>query len=390
MKSLMSFIVLVLTASLMGCGGEESPSIPERSTEEHTEEELVTIPLDKLAVYGVEVDTAGPGWVSVVVELPGEIKVNADRLVHVVPRVSGIVRQAYYTVGDEVRRGARMAWLESRELADLQAEYLAAWARYEVAQANYRREERLFAQGIASEQEFLEAKQQFEESSISLRTARRKLLALGFSTAYVDSLPSRPEEQLARYDLRAPLSGIIVDRHLALGEALEANDIAFTIADLRKVWVDLSVYPRDLPRIQAGQKVTIQVGYGLPPIQTRIRFVRPILGEETRTAIARTIVDNPQERYKPGTFVTARVEVDRVQGKVVVPTSAVLTMEGQSVVFIYTEEGFRPTPVTLGVSNDVMVEITSGLEPGDIYVRKGGFVLRAELEKSEMGEGHGH
>jgi len=390
MKNYVLAILSLLSLSLLvGCATEPEPTVPSDAEQEHAEE-VVTLPLDVLQDYGVVVDTAGPGWIISTIELPGEIKVNEDRLVHVVPRVSGIVQKAFYTVGDRVKQGARMAILESRELADLQGAYLAALERFKLAQANAEREARLFKQKIASEQEYLEAQQQLAEASIALQTSRQKLLALGFSRSYVESLPERPEELLATYELKAPLSGIVVDRHLALGEALEANDVAFTIADLSTIWIDLSVYPRDLPRIRAGQKVTIQPGYGLPTIQTRIRFVRPILGEDTRTAIARAIVDNPEGLYKPGTFVTGIVEIGQIQAQIVVPKTAVLYMDGQPVVFVYTDEGFKPVPVTLGAENGQQVEITSGLAPGQVYVRKGGFVLRAELEKSEMGEDHGH
>jgi len=381
-------LLIVLTiAFLTGCGDEPETS-PTPATE-HAEE-MVTLPLEVLQDYGVVLDTARAGTITVTVALPGEIKVNEDRLVHVVPRVPGIVQQDFYTVGDRVQQGARMALLESRELAELQGAYLAALERYKLARANAEREARLFRQNIASEQEYLEAQQQLAEATIELQIARQKLLALGFSQAYVDSLPQLPEEQLARYELRAPLSGIVVDRHLALGEALEANDVAFTIADLRTVWIDLSVYPRDLPRIQAGQPVTIQLGHGLPVIKTRIRFVRPILGEETRTAIARAVVRNPEGLYKPGTFVTGQIEVGSIQADIVVPKTAILYMNEQPVVFVYTGEGFKPVPVTIGLENDTLVQLTGGLRPGDVYVRKGGFVLRAELEKSEMEEGHGH
>ncbi len=95
--------------------------------------------------------------------------------------------------------------------------------------------------------------------------------------------------------------------------------------------------------------------------------------------------------WRPGLFVTARVLVERVNAGVVVPKTAIQTMNGEQVVFVETSDGFEVRHVRLGRSDAESVEILTGIDPGDRYVAKGGFVLKAELGKASFEHaGHAH
>ncbi|MFQ5444847.1 MAG: secretion protein HlyD, partial [Nitrospinales bacterium] len=74
----------------------------------------------------------------------------------------------------------------------------------------------------------------------------------------------------------------------------------------------------------------------------------------------------------------------------VVPKTALQTIEGQTVVFVKTEEGFEPKPVTLGKTSETHVEIISGIKPGQQYIAQGGFTLKAQLAKGGFSAGHSH
>lgn len=362
---------------------------------EHAEEggygaELVVLTAAELDEFGIVVRTAGPGTMAVEKKLPGEIRANEDRYAHVTPRVEGVVRSVSANVGSYVRAGQTMAVIESRELADLKADYLAALEREELAQASFDREERLYNQEITAEADYLEARQELAEARIRTRSARQKLIALGFSDGYIQALPQEGERSLVTYPLTAPISGSVVEKHIVPGEAVEAATDAFEVADLSTVWADLSVYQRDLGVVREGQDVVIDAGPGQPRTRGTISYVRPIVGEETRTAIARAVVPNPDGMLRPGQFVTGLLAVDAVEVPVVVPTTALVGVEGETVVFVQTEEGFKARPVQVGDRTGGQAAITSGLEPGDRYVAEGAFALKAELGKSEMDAGHAH
>jgi len=390
-RPLLAFLILSIVA-LTGCGGDEPPpgDTHKKAGGDHDEKPAVQMPPEALAEFDIEVATAGPGALHVTLTFPGEVKVNEDHFAHIVPRVSGVVHSVYKSIGDRVRAGDVLAVLDSRELADLKAMYLANLERLAIAESNYRREETLFGKKITSEQEYLEARQALAEARIALRLVRQKLLALGFSQAYIDGLPEQPEHALVHYELTAPISGAVVEKHVSRGEALKSDADAFAIADLRTVWVDLNVFQEDLDFVREGQRVELVTTGRQLCGQGTISYVRPIVGEETRTAIARIVLPNPDGRWRPGMFVNGTITVDAVEVPMLTPKSAVIKMGGKTVIFVETPEGFVARPITLGRENGTHMEIVSGLKPGERFVARGGFALKAELEKDQLGEGHDH
>jgi cobalt-zinc-cadmium efflux system membrane fusion protein len=375
---------------LAGCGSGEAPQENPGQPETETAERIVRLTAAELDEFEIRLATAAPGTLSVAVTLPGEVKVNQDRFAHIVPRIPGFVHSANKSVGDVVRAGEVLAVLDSRDLADTKSDYLAGLERLELAQATFQREESLFEKKISSEQEYLEARQGLAEARIALRSARQKLLALGFSEIYIEALPEQPEHALVHYELTAPISGAVIERHISQGEALSADADAFAIADLSTVWVDLNVFQQDLDLVREGQPVDLVTTGGQLRGQGTIHYVRPIVGEETRTAMARVVLGNEDGRWKPGLFVSGTITVDAVAVSLVVPRSALIALDEGTVVFVETDGGLVPQPVTLGRETQTHVEITAGLTPGARYVARGGFALKAELEKGEHGEGHAH
>lgn len=353
------------------------------------EEDIVRLSEEKLREFGVETSVAGPGELSVYVTLPGEVKVNADRQAHVVPRVSGIVREVRKNLGDHVKAGEVMAVIESRELSDAKAEYLASRERLDLAKANYKREERLWKKKISPEQDYLSARQALAEARINLRSAEQKLHALGFSDEYLKKLPEQPDASFTRYEITAPFEGTVIEKHIALGEAIKEDASVFIVADLSRVWVDLSVYQKDLPYVREGAKTLITAGHGVPGATGVISYVGPIVGEQTRTALARVVLSNSKGVWRPGLFVNGKIEVDQTDVSLVVPKTALQTFENKTVVFVKTDDGFEPTPVAIGRSDKRSVEVLSGITQGQMYVSKGAFTLKSELMKESF-SGHGH
>ncbi len=390
---LSAFIGLSLLVAACGGGVPQSgePAETAADHDDHAEERVVHLDDVNLEQLGIELAVAGPGRLAVTAELPGEVQVNGDRMAHVAPRVGGVVREVMVSLGDTVREGQLLAVLSSRELADAKASYLASAERLRMADSTFAREERLWQGRISSEQDYLDARNNRAETRIALRTAEQKLLALGVTAAEIRDLPDSHEIALTDYRLLSPFGGTVIDRHITLGETVAAEAPVFSVADLSSVWIDLSVYQRDIGAVRSGQSVRVETNHG-DEAELVIDFVQPLVGEETRTALARIIAPNPDGHWHPGCFVNARVTTSASdEARVVVPDTAVIRMaDGDDVVFVATEEGFEPVEVVLGMRSAGMVEILSGLDPGDRYVATGGFSLKAELGKSSFGDGHGH
>lgn len=197
-------------------------------------------------------------------------------------------------------------------------------------------------------------------------------------------------ESLTSYEVRSLIEGTIIEMHLTKGEMVAESDHSFTVADLSEVWVNFSIYQKDLPFIRIGQSAVINSGQELPPANGTISFISPILDAHTRTATARVILKNPDGLLRPGLFVTGKVIVENLRVDVAIPKTALQSIDDQPSVFIKTLNGFEPNPVHLGKTNEYNVEILSGLIPGQQYVSQGGFTLKAQLAKGSFGGGHGH
>jgi len=485
----------------------------------HGEEKVVRLSRDKLKEFDITIGKVGSGKLKIQTNLPGEVKLNADRSVHVVPQVSGVVREFRKKLGDKVKAGEIIAILDSREIGETAIEYLNARTEVEAAKAELanmtakvelakinlnimeenlswrekvftntkallkrlkdkpslddialefkdkpigknrakllrsyagliysryaiKREETLRKEKVTSETEYQEAardysaaksefeavveevgfdnhlelmqarqkealakqevkvagleaeiaKQKLDAVKSALRSDKRKLHILGLHEKDIKRLEDElvKDSEIARYFIRASIDGTVIKKHIAPGERLNEDSEIYEISDLSTVWVDLDAYRKDLPFIREKQRVLISTGHGIPDIEGKIMYVEPLVGEETRTALVRVVLPNREGHWRPGMFVTAKVTVDELAVSLLVPKTALHTIDNQAVVFVKKEEGFVPQPVTVGASDSTHVEILSGLSAGQRYVKKGGFAIKAELAKGSFASGHSH
>jgi membrane fusion protein, heavy metal efflux system len=195
-------------------------------------------------------------------------------------------------------------------------------------------------------------------------------------------------QSLTQYDLVAPIAGTIIDRQIALGEHVGEQKVAFTIADLSSIWVDFSVYRRDLTRVRVGDTVIIDPEDGGPKIETKITYISPVGNSDTQSALARAVVPNEGLRLRPGLFVTGRVLLAAKSVDIAIKSSALQTVENRTVVFVRSGNKFEPRDVELGHRDAERVEITFGLAEGDIYAAQNSFVIKAEMAKGSAAHEH--
>jgi cobalt-zinc-cadmium efflux system membrane fusion protein len=194
-------------------------------------------------------------------------------------------------------------------------------------------------------------------------------------------------ESLSRYDIKTLIEGVVLDKHVTLGEAVDRDKQTFVIADLRTVWVELSIYQKDLSAVRVGQPVRIFTSSEDAGAEGSISYVTPSVDPLTRTATARVVLANDDGRWRPGMFVKARA-VSTSVASLSVPSTALQRMEGETVVFVETDAGFEPRPVQLGREGDQLVEVLTGLSAGERVASRNAFLLKAELGKSEAAHEH--
>ncbi|MDH2240156.1 efflux RND transporter periplasmic adaptor subunit [Pigmentiphaga sp. GD03639] len=359
--------------------GQESDNGTRTTEEGHDDEGVIKLTAEQTAQSDIRVSIAGPGTITPSTRFPGEIRFNADRLAHVVPRVAGIVEAVSADLGQTVKGGQVLAMIASTSLSDLRSELTAAQRRAELADQTFKREERLWNEKVSAEQEFLQAKTAREEANIAVQNARQKLAAVGAGPV---------ASGLNQYALRAPFEGVIIAKHMTLGEAVTETEQAFTIADLRTVWAEFIVAPKDLPVVSVGEKVRISTSAFSQTTEGTVDYVGPLIGDQTRTATARVTLQNPGALWRPGLFITAEVMAKPQPVAIAVPASAIQTVDNSSTIFLVVPEGFKAQKVQVGRSDGVSVEVTGGLAPGQRYAATNTFTLKAELGKSEAEHAH--
>jgi cobalt-zinc-cadmium efflux system membrane fusion protein len=354
----------------------------ENGSDKQGREVIVKLKDTAIKDFGIETAQAQGGTIGTHTTLPAEITLNADAVAHIVPRVPGVVRSVSKNLGDKVLAGDVLAVIHSRELSDYKAGYLGAKEKLTLVQAMFDREKNLWEKKITAEQEYLNAKRDLADAQIEIRSARQKLHALGFSQAYLGNLSNQPDESFIVYEVITPIAGTIIEKHITRGEMLKDDSEPFVVADLSNVWVKVNVHQKDLPTVRCGQKAVIKTEHNQG--EGVVSYVSSVLEENTRTALARIVLPNEDGKWRPGTFATASIYIDRVDCKVVVSQEAIVTMEGNPFVFIVKEDGFSPREVQLGKTNGEFAEIVSGLEPGQKYAAKGAFTLKSEIIKSNV------
>ncbi|MBN8993014.1 MAG: efflux RND transporter periplasmic adaptor subunit [Rhizobiales bacterium] len=188
-------------------------------------------------------------------------------------------------------------------------------------------------------------------------------------------------QSLTQYELKAALAGTVIDRQTTLGEFVSEQRPAFVIADLSTVWVDFSVYRRDLKRVSIRDQVFIDPADGGPAIEAKVSYLSPVGSSDTQSAVARAIVTNAEQRLRPGLFITGRLTLSAKKVGVAVKASALQTWENRTVVFVRNGGKFEARDVEIGERDPQLVEITFGVLDGDVYAAQNSFIIKAELGK---------
>lgn len=374
-RKLLFAAMIPLLLAACGGGGESPQPADEHGEKEGSlaEDGHIALTAEQIRVAGITLGRPNVGSAGAL-QLPATIEGDPQRMQAVSAAIGGRVVALNRNLGQSVGRGQTIAVIESREAAQLQGEVQATKARLALANSNLAREERLFAQRVSPEQDVVAARTAATEARIAHQLAQQQVSAAGGGGG-----------QLNRIAIAAPISGQVISRSVALGQTVAADAELYRIANLSSVSLSLNLQPADAGRIRPGAAVTVSA----PGRQTtgKISFVSPALDPATRLVPAIAILDNRAGQWRVGEAVTAAIALtgDRRDTSISVPSAAIQTVEGKSVVFVRTKEGFEAVPVILGDRAGANVIIRSGLKGTEQIAITNSFALKAEIGKSEAG-----
>jgi len=342
-----------------------SPAPPGEVRLEHPPDFVKVAPVEALAEAGSTAAT-------------GKVTFDDERVSRVASPVSGRVVELLAHPGDRVRQGQGLLVIASPDAQSAVADQVAALADEAVASRNLDRQRRLFRDQAVSQKDVLQAESDATKAAAALARAAGRLEVLGID-------PRSPDARTSRFVLRAPLSGVVVERPAFPGMEVrpDSGTPLATVADLTRLWVMADVYERDLSRVARGQVATVRLASEPGrTYQGRVAHVGELVDPATRTVKVRIEVDNPRLELKPEMF--ARVVIQGATPDVpvlMVPASAVLSDGDASAVVVAAGEGrFVKRSVEVGGEQDGRVRILSGVQPGERVVVDGALYLKTEIE----------
>ena len=301
----------------------------------------------------------------IVVELPGTLSFDADRLSHVHSRFAGEVVEIGVVQGGSrpldfgasVHKGQLLAVIWSRELGEKKSELVDALSQLHLDQENLNRLTQASVEGAVSERAIREAQRKVESDQIAVGRIVRTLQSWRVGPEEIDALRAEAESlrhdakpiaeehvhRWARSEVRAPLDGVILEKNIALGDLVDTNLDLFKIADLSRLRVMAHVYEEQLPLLdnlaesQRQWTISVQSDTGLPPLAGRFEQIGKVIDPNEHAALVTGWVDNRAGRLRVGQFITARVELPVPEGEVAIPSSALVEEGQRQFVFVQPE-----------------------------------------------------
>jgi cobalt-zinc-cadmium efflux system membrane fusion protein len=350
--------------------------------------EKLTLTPEQMKTVQLKIETVGerPSSEAAGQMATGVVQANTYKETPVVSLVGGIVRSVGAELGQNVKRGQRVAVVFSNELADAQSRYLTAAATLDEHHRHHLRTMKLVEIGAASRQDLEMATSQYREAESNLANLRQKLLLLGMTAQRIDSLNSTSQIS-SEVTVPSPSSGTVTSRTVNPGEVIEANKELMRVTDLSTVWVVGQVYEKDLATVRVGSGANVTSdAYPGKVFRGRVSYVDPKLDQATRTAQVRIDLANPGQMFKIGMYVNIGFAALGAAEKTmpVVPKDAVQTIGNQQYVFAATDKSneFLLRQVKLAPESNGFYPVIEGLSVGNRIVTDGSFMLRAEWLKT--------
>ncbi len=330
-KNLILAAVLLFAGSQIGCGTDSQSK-----------------PRDENTATPLPVEVASVETGSITAFFSGTATLEPEDEAEVVAKVQGVVKEILVEEGDQVRAGQVMARLDDERPSVKLAQAAANLGKVE---SQYNRDKELFAKKLISAEDFQRAKFEYESQKAAYGLARL---------------------ELAYTSIRAPISGIVAERKIKVGNMVLANQTTFRITDFDPLLAILYIPEHEMSKLRAGQPASLTVD-ALPgvPFHGRVDRISPVVDPTTGTFKVTVVVRDPTRRLKPGMFARIRIVYNVHENTLLIPREAILAEDAESAVFVVRKKVAYRTLVQTGYADSVRVEVLSGLTPGDTVVVTG-------------------
>lgn len=380
MKKYLFYILLILSivsSTLIGCSKKQEVA-------KEVAKDPLEIIITPIIQSQIKIDKADKAEISEAVNVAGRIEVQQNRLAKIGSPVTGRVSDIQVSLGQSVKPGQILARVNSVELTQTQLTYIKAKQQIGLKTKAVERAKLLFEADVISKAEMQRIEAELESVKAEFDATEDQLEILGMTKGAIQKLSSSSTVN-SFSDVTSRISGVVITKHVNIGQVVQPSDELFSVADLSHLWAVAEVPEQQVAFIQKDQEVTIDIpALDDKRVKGKIIYVGDIVNPETRTVLVRTEIDNSNEMLKPDMLITVTVQSKKIS-KLAVPTTAVVRENDRSYVFAQTGPNkFRLREIEIGSRDGNMVSILSGITMGETIVIDGAFHLNNERKKKEL------
>ena len=291
----------------------------------------------------------------------GSVTPDVNRTIHVTSQGSGRVTDLRVKLGDYVHKSQVLLSIYSADLASAFSDYQKAVADERLSKRALDRAQLLFSHGALAQKDLEVAQDTEDKAKVDVQNAQDKVRLLG----------GNPDHPSSVIELRAPVSGTIVEQNVAGSEGVKSLDNSpnlFTIADLSQVWILCDVYENDLGDVHLEDQAEVRLNaYPDKHYQGRVVDISRVLDPNTRSAKVRIVLANPDGSLRPGMFAVATFRSRTLSQKLVVPSTAIMRLQDKD--WAFRKEGtntFRRLQVqAMDLDGGGLVAVRGPIREGD-------------------------
>ena len=333
----------------------------------------------------------------------GIIKENENNVFQINSNVSGRIVKDNVILGSHIKQGQVLASVQNQEVVKVYSNYIheahineinikQSKIKLDMSKKNLEREEKLFKEGISSRKDYEQALSDetlirseiegLEEHRTHLKNEADALLS-----SYGVKLGKTNSEFIESISpIIASKSGVITKKNITVGRVITPEQVLYEISNLSELWLDISIYDKDINNIKIGQKIIFKSN-NIPDHEFlgKISYLEPAKNNTNQTFTARAVLDNSSMKLKTGMFGDVLISEQNMMEKLFLPKNSIQTYGKETFVFIVAGNGkYNKTPVVLGEPLSDGYIVNNGVKQGDRVVGKGSFVLKAEMLKSQF------
>lgn len=365
--------ILPLFVFIFSCSSKKEEAKAEAAAPETGN--TITLSNDQLKASAIELGTVEPKNLSDLIVVNGVADVPPQNIISVSFPLGGYLKSTKLLPGMQIKKGDVIGVIEDQQIVKLQEEYLVGKERLHYLELEFNRQKELNDNQVNATKVFQQTQSDLNSQRVLIRSMAEKLRLIGIEPNSLNT------DNLSRsVSLRSPISGFVAKILVNVGKYIQPSDVLFELIDPADLHAALTVFQKDVEKVEVGQSVTLSLVNNPSKEYTGKVILTNRNLDESRSAMIHCHFDDHPQKLLPGMFLTGKIRTSPREVSAL-PETAVVNFEGKQFVFIATDaNSFSMTPVQTGSRENGYVEIINAPEIKGKVVTKNAFTVLGAIK----------